>query len=897
MAAPGEELVVGRYRSSMRRSLGRGAFGEVFKGDDTLTKNYVAIKVMKDSIIRVQHASTYTKLMSLMAGEVQLLKKLDDPSICKLLEFERVTRVDGDKWHCYVFEMCEGDVDGLLRTRKSLCDKDTRALVTGMLRALQVMRHNSVVHRDIKPQNILYRAQPNGDLQFKLADFGLARNLRGADDLARTSCGTAQFAAPELGLLNRDLSQAYSFEVDTWSMGATLLHIILRKSVFDICPAAKLPKEFKPDLYFPFLDSAPIQSRGLKQALKYLTRCMMQLHPKQRAPTSHLSELAKRFEPILFRDFVTCKEYQVYCLDAEAELGKFCTGVYKCVLRDTECAPGIPLLMWNNSARAELFRPDTLDYNRLRDQSVVFLDTSALSSQLQHKMESQHDPIMEMNAAYALYEWCAGAFTALSQAIDSERERFRQEFQKFLYNSKELDPQVAIVSSRTEMLRLKFFGQTSNPQPEKLLERVTKFMQTRGEFSLHVGFVRQQIEKFEHDLANFLGYHSNHQALILSLEDFFNRVRSAELEVDAGFQRAASARVDTPAALKQALLSEVTKFRLGLTLFLRDNSTLLCAVRDFQSSLSFSDYVTEGSLREESLKIDTFTRSARGLVAEIDQEIYSAQPSLGPQALPVRAGISPLDQRDAFGSSPSSSLVAEGKTQASVQLEILLAHEQERGRAAVAELEELRAARQRHIAEMRDLSAQCREAFAAKQALQQQQGPQLQQLLQLQQQNQDLHQQNQQLQLKLQQQTQELQQQNQQLQHQLQQLHQQFQQQAQQLQEQRELAQKAAARPVHEYQNVASPVQAVPAGSEGHLVKGLQAELDRLKQETADLKVIRSEWIRGHRALVELHRLVDPETATRDCHCLGGPITADCAGKNVPRALRAIKAALAHVSQ
>lgn len=83
-----------------------------------------------------------------------------------------------------------------------------------MLRALAYLESMSLIHRDVKPDNILYSYQYDGSLQFYLADFGLANWV----DDSFTRCGTGLFWAPEISS-----GLEYTAKVDVWSLFITYL--------------------------------------------------------------------------------------------------------------------------------------------------------------------------------------------------------------------------------------------------------------------------------------------------------------------------------------------------------------------------------------------------------------------------------------------------------------------------------------------------------------------------------------------------------------------------------------------------------------------------------------------------------------------------------------------------
>jgi len=153
--------------------------------------------------------------------------------------------------HIYlILEYCSGgDLQELIRGRKKgrLSERVARRLMSDLCMGLQFLNSREVIHRDIKPQNLLLTnplppdevddpakdasAVPEHDLsipfQLKIADFGFARQLD-ASALAKTLCGSPLYMAPEI------LGQKpYNSNADLWSTGTVLFEMIAGKVRID----------------------------------------------------------------------------------------------------------------------------------------------------------------------------------------------------------------------------------------------------------------------------------------------------------------------------------------------------------------------------------------------------------------------------------------------------------------------------------------------------------------------------------------------------------------------------------------------------------------------------------------------------------------------------------------
>ena len=91
-------------------------------------------------------------------------------------------------------------------------------LLHQMLKALDCLAFNNLIHRDVKPENILFTLQPSTGYLFQLADFGLCNDVA----KAQTKAGTEEYMAPEL---RKDPDHAQTAKADVWSLFVTLAFI------------------------------------------------------------------------------------------------------------------------------------------------------------------------------------------------------------------------------------------------------------------------------------------------------------------------------------------------------------------------------------------------------------------------------------------------------------------------------------------------------------------------------------------------------------------------------------------------------------------------------------------------------------------------------------------------
>jgi eukaryotic-like serine/threonine-protein kinase len=180
----GERLVLDRYR--LERRLGAGGFGVVWLAFDEKLEREVAVKIVeRDTGGPVPHRA---------AREARVAARLNHPGIVSLYELGE----DDDAVYL-VSELVHGRTMAELARAGALADRDVARIGAALCDALAHAHDRKVVHRDVKPQNVIVAAEPAAGEGFaKLADFGVA-HLGAADPLTRTGdvVGTLAYMAPE----------------------------------------------------------------------------------------------------------------------------------------------------------------------------------------------------------------------------------------------------------------------------------------------------------------------------------------------------------------------------------------------------------------------------------------------------------------------------------------------------------------------------------------------------------------------------------------------------------------------------------------------------------------------------------------------------------------------------
>jgi serine/threonine protein kinase len=199
---------IGGYQIIER--IGKGATGAVYKARQPGTGKFVALKLIANEV-----AGDSVQRMR-FAQECQVTRRLSHPNVVRVLDFG----MDGDKAYM-VMEYVDGESLGARLDRVAkLPEIEALHFIKQVGQGLHAAHKRRLIHRDIKPDNVLVTA----DGTAKLADLGLAKNLEGDFELTQTkSClGTLNFMAPE----QFEDARRANVRSDLYSLAATLYMMV-----------------------------------------------------------------------------------------------------------------------------------------------------------------------------------------------------------------------------------------------------------------------------------------------------------------------------------------------------------------------------------------------------------------------------------------------------------------------------------------------------------------------------------------------------------------------------------------------------------------------------------------------------------------------------------------------
>ena len=210
---PGE-VFAGRYE--IKSLLGQGGMGVVYRAVDRQLEEQVAVKLLHADLVR-RDAS----MLERFKQEIRLARRITHPNVVRTHDLGEV-----DGTYFITMEYVEGtSLDELIRRRNRLPVGVTVTVGRQLLRALEAAHAQGVVHRDIKPQNMLVDAQ--GFL--KVMDFGIARLADSGKGLTMDGAvvGTPDYMAPEQ-LMGREVDG----RTDIYSLAAVAYYALLGEPPF-----------------------------------------------------------------------------------------------------------------------------------------------------------------------------------------------------------------------------------------------------------------------------------------------------------------------------------------------------------------------------------------------------------------------------------------------------------------------------------------------------------------------------------------------------------------------------------------------------------------------------------------------------------------------------------------
>lgn len=194
---------------TVRERLGRGGMGTVYLAEQMSLKRPVALKILSPELVKDQN------FITLFEQEAHAAAALNHPNIVQVYDFGK-----GDNLYFFSMEFLSGgSVQDLLSREKRLTPKRAVRIALEAARGLEYAEKKKIVHRDIKPDNLMI----GEDEVIKIGDLGLAKTLKEgkAAQEEGTILGTPHYVAPE-----QALGKPVDPRVDIYALGATLYRMV-----------------------------------------------------------------------------------------------------------------------------------------------------------------------------------------------------------------------------------------------------------------------------------------------------------------------------------------------------------------------------------------------------------------------------------------------------------------------------------------------------------------------------------------------------------------------------------------------------------------------------------------------------------------------------------------------
>lgn len=242
-----------------KRAIGEGSCSKVYYGVHKNKNQEVAIK-------KIAFDQLEDKLKVRAIKEISILQSINHPNIIKLYDY----KFDRNKL-LLITEYCNhGNLQDWIKKENKL-PQEVLSVIKQILEGINYLHSNKIIHRDIKPQNILIQ-EP---LIIKLCDFGFSQTFKEEINMFQTICGTPLFMSPEILKM-----QPYTIKSEIWSLGVLFYNIFFNSHPYgELESVNDYRSKLQTELTIPEILLFDIE---LNQTIQQLIKNMLSLEPENR---------------------------------------------------------------------------------------------------------------------------------------------------------------------------------------------------------------------------------------------------------------------------------------------------------------------------------------------------------------------------------------------------------------------------------------------------------------------------------------------------------------------------------------------------------------------------------------------------------------------------------------
>lgn len=250
--------------------LGHGNGGTVYKVRHKRTSTNYALKIVKgdsDPTVRRQ-----------LYREMEILRRTDSPYVvhCNAI-FEKPT---GDIWILMEYMNC-GTLETLLKANGTFSEPQLAHVARQVLNGLNYLHSQKIIHRDIKPTNLLV----NSDMEVKIADFGVSKMMCRTLDNCNSYVGTCAYMSPERFDPDTYGGNYNGYASDIWSLGLTLMELYMGH--FPLLPPGQRP-DWATLMCAICFGEPPTLPEGVSEEFRSFIECCLQKESGKRWTVAQL---------------------------------------------------------------------------------------------------------------------------------------------------------------------------------------------------------------------------------------------------------------------------------------------------------------------------------------------------------------------------------------------------------------------------------------------------------------------------------------------------------------------------------------------------------------------------------------------------------------------------------